>query len=132
MSSRQFSRRSAPRTASKNLRRRLKRKRSSSRGLMELNSLVDRSSIRAKGRISAALIRFRRVNDCISLPAGWKIGDKTGRSGKGATNDIAILRPSSGGPVFIAIYTVDTGGPEEGRQKLIADVAKAALDALRK
>src|SRR3954466_13430052 len=25
-----------------------------------------------------------------SVPADWKIGDKTGRSGKGATNDIAI------------------------------------------
>jgi len=65
-------------------------------------------------------------------PADWKIGDKTGRSGKGATNDIAILRPPSGGPVFIAIYTVDTGDAEEGRQKLVADVAKAALEALKK
>jgi len=67
-----------------------------------------------------------------SVPADWKIGDKTGRSGKGATNDIAILRPPSGGPVFVAIYTSDPTDSEEGRQKLVADVAKVALEALKK
>ena len=65
-----------------------------------------------------------------SVPADWKVGDKTGRSGKGATNDIAILRPPKGGPVFLAIYTVDPADSEEGRQKLVAEAAKAALDAL--
>jgi beta-lactamase class A len=67
-----------------------------------------------------------------SVPADWKVGDKTGRSGKGATNDIAILRPPSGGPVFLAIYTSDPADTEEGRQKLVADAAKAALEALKK
>ena len=67
-----------------------------------------------------------------SLPADWKAGDKTGRSGKGATNDIAILRPPSGGPVFLAIYTIDPAGSSEEREKLVADAAKAALDALGK
>ena len=67
-----------------------------------------------------------------SVPADWKVGDKTGRSGKGATNDIAILRPPSGGPVFLAIYTSDPTDTEEGRQKLVADAAKAVLEALKK
>ena len=68
----------------------------------------------------------------VSVPADWKVGDKTGRSGKGATNDIAILRPPSGGPVFLTIYTSDPADTEEGRQKLVADAAKAALEALKK
>ena len=76
-------------------------------------------------RTGAGLIRA-------SVPADWKIGDKTGRSGKGATNDIAILRPPSGGPVFVAIYTNDPAGSEEGRQRLVADAAKVALEALKK
>lgn len=67
-----------------------------------------------------------------SVPADWKVGDKTGRSGKGATNDIAILRPPSGGPVLLAIYTIDPAGSSEDREKLVADAAKAALDALGK
>ena len=67
-----------------------------------------------------------------SIPADWKVGDKTGRSGKGATNDIAILRPPSGGPIFLAIYTIDPAASSEEREKLVADAAKAALDAISK
>lgn len=66
------------------------------------------------------------------IPADWKAGDKTGRSGDGATNDIAVVRPPSGGPVFIAIYTVAPGESSEGRDNLVAEVAKAVIDALKK
>lgn len=67
-----------------------------------------------------------------ALPSDWQVGDKTGRSGDGATNDIAVVRPPSGGPVFIAIYTVAPGESPEGREKLVAEVAKIAIDALKK
>jgi beta-lactamase class A len=67
-----------------------------------------------------------------SVPAGWRVGDKTGRSGKGATNDIAILRPPVGGPIFVAIYTDAPKESSEGREKLVADVARIALEALTK
>jgi beta-lactamase class A len=66
------------------------------------------------------------------IPSDWKAGDKTGRSGEGATNDIAVLRPPGGGPIFIAIYTVDPAEPQDARDQLVAEVAKAAIDALRK
>jgi beta-lactamase class A len=66
------------------------------------------------------------------VPADWKVGDKTGRSGDGATNDIAVVRPPSGGPIFIAIYTVDPAESQEARDQLVAEVAKAAIDLLRK
>lgn len=67
-----------------------------------------------------------------ALPADWRVGDKTGRSGDGATNDIAIVRPPSGGPIFLAIYTVDPSETQEARNKLVAEVAKVAIDALKK
>ena len=67
-----------------------------------------------------------------ALPADWQVGDKTGRSGDGATNDIAVVRPPSGGPVFIAIYTVAPGESSEGRDKLVAEVAKSAIAQLAK
>jgi beta-lactamase class A len=66
------------------------------------------------------------------IPADWKVGDKTGRSGDGATNDIAILRPPGGGPIFLAIYTVDPAESQEARNQLVADVAKATVAALKK
>jgi beta-lactamase class A len=66
------------------------------------------------------------------IPPDWKAGDKTGRSGDGATNDIAVLRPPAGGPIFIAIYTVDPADSQEARDQLVADVAKAAIELLKK
>jgi beta-lactamase class A len=67
-----------------------------------------------------------------ALPADWKVGDKTGRSGDGATNDIGVLRPPDGGPIFLAVYTVDPAEPQDARNQLVADAAKAAIQALKK
>jgi beta-lactamase class A len=67
------------------------------------------------------------------IPADWKVGDKTGRNGgDGATNDIAVLRPPGGGPIFLAIYTLDSADSQEARNRLVAEVAKATLGALKK
>jgi beta-lactamase class A len=67
-----------------------------------------------------------------SVPVDWHVGDKTGRSGKGATNDIAILRPPTGGPFFIAIYVNAPSEPSEGGDALVAEAAKVALELLKK
>jgi beta-lactamase class A len=78
-----------------------------------------------QGQTGAMMIRA-------ALPTDWQVGDKTGRSGDGATNDIAIVRPPAGGPIFLAIYTVDRSETQEARNKLVAEVAKVAIDALKK
>jgi beta-lactamase class A len=67
-----------------------------------------------------------------SVPAGWRVGDKTGRSGKGALNDIAIIRPPKGGPFFLAIYVDAPQESSDGRDTLVAEVAKIAIDLLAK
>src|SRR2546423_1722419 len=67
-----------------------------------------------------------------SVPADWKIGGKTGRSGKGQSNDIAILRRPSGGPLFLAIYVDAPRESSEGCDALVAAVAKTAIELLQK
>ncbi|MFN2623854.1 MAG: class A beta-lactamase [Chthoniobacterales bacterium] len=67
-----------------------------------------------------------------SVPPDWRIGDKTGRSGKGASNDIAILRPPIGGPFFLAIYVNAPSESSEARDTLIAEAAKVAIELLKK
>ena len=67
-----------------------------------------------------------------SVPKDWRVGDKTGRSGKGASNDIAIVRPPTGGPFFLAIYVDDPNGSPEARDNLVAEVAKGAIEQLKK
>lgn len=66
-----------------------------------------------------------------SVAKDWRVGDKTGR-GKEAANDIAILRAPSGGPIFLAIYVNAPSTPSEERDKLVAEGAKIAVDALAK
>ena len=68
----------------------------------------------------------------LSVPADWRVGDKTGRGAKGATNDIAVVRPPTGGPIFMAIYVVDPNESPDRRDQLVAAVAKIALEALTK
>lgn len=38
------------------------------------------------------------------LPKGWRVGDKTGTSGEGYVNDIAIATPPGRKPILIACY----------------------------
>ena len=67
-----------------------------------------------------------------SVPANWKVGDKTGRSGKGATNDIAIIRPPAGGPLFLSIYVNAPKESSAASDALVAKAAKIALELLKK
>ncbi len=61
------------------------------------------------------------------VPKSWVLGDKTGRSGKGSTNDIAILRPPGHAPIFLAVYSADSTDP--GAKQKAAVVGAARLVA---
>jgi beta-lactamase class A len=63
------------------------------------------------------------------VPSGWRVGDKTGRSGSGATNDVAVIYPPDGAPIFTAIYTF--GGSDEQRSAAIASVARTICEIFR-
>jgi beta-lactamase class A len=60
------------------------------------------------------------------LPASWRIGDKTGTCGHGATNDVGIIWPPDRSPIIIAAFLADTKAPVDERNKALADVARAA------
>lgn len=56
------------------------------------------------------------------LPAGWKVGDKTGSGARGATNDLAVLWPPQHGPVLVSVYLTGTTADEDHRNRTIAAV----------
>jgi beta-lactamase class A len=61
------------------------------------------------------------------LPAGWQVGDKTGRwndAGGFATNDLAIITPPGRKPILVVCYTKN--GPTDGdaRAAVVASVGK--------
>ncbi len=57
------------------------------------------------------------------LPAGWTVGDKTGRGPDGAVNDLAIATPPSGAPLLIAAFT------SKGSDAVLADIGRIVADA---
>ncbi|QMU79847.1 class A beta-lactamase [Streptacidiphilus sp. PB12-B1b] len=64
------------------------------------------------------------------VPAGWKVGDKTGNGGYGTRNDIAVVWPTSGAPIVIAVLSDRGSAGASSDDPLIADATKAALAAL--
>jgi beta-lactamase class A len=77
-----------------------------------------------KNETGARLIRA-------GVPKDWSVGDKTGRNGKGATNDVAVLYPANNARIFMAIYTVAPSGSEEKRSEIVANVAREVIAALQ-
>jgi beta-lactamase class A len=91
-------------------------------------------SLESRARLEGWMVANETGSKMIraSVPADWRIGDKTGRSGNGASNDIAIVRPPTGGPIFLAIYLNAPSESSEGRGLLVAETAKVALELLKK
>jgi beta-lactamase class A len=98
--------------------------------LLTSNVLSPASQRRLEGWLQANQTGLKMIR--AGVPSDWKIGDKTGRSGTGIVNDIAVVRPPTGGPLFLAIYTFNPGESAEARDELVAEITKAAIAALKK
>jgi beta-lactamase class A len=64
------------------------------------------------------------------VPKTWTVGDKTGRCGNGATNDIAIIRPPGRAPIVIAIYSMGSASSGDDRAATLAEVARVIVEFL--
>jgi beta-lactamase class A len=64
------------------------------------------------------------------IPKTWTVGDKTGRCGNGATNDVAIIRPPGRAPILVAIYTIGSTASADDRSASVAEVARAVAELL--
>ena len=60
------------------------------------------------------------------LPTSWRVGDKTGSSSAGITNDVAVAWPARGGPLLIAAYYAESAGDDNARSEVIAEVGRIA------
>ena len=64
------------------------------------------------------------------VPKDWRVGDKTGRSGQGETNDVAVLYPPNGARIFIAIYSITPSASGEKQSEIVANTTRAVIKAL--
>lgn len=65
-----------------------------------------------------------------ALPRGWTLAHKTGTGMNGAVNDVAVLLPPKGDPIYLCIFTDGHRKGDEAHEQAIADVARAVLKAL--
>ena len=63
------------------------------------------------------------------LPAGWTIGDKTGTFQNNA-NDVGVLFPPQGTPIFVAAYLEDSATSSQIREQTLAEVGRIAATHL--
>jgi beta-lactamase class A len=64
------------------------------------------------------------------LPAGWRVGDKTGTGAQGSTNDVAVAWPTGRAPIVIAAYLTATRADDSARDAALASVARAVARKL--
>lgn len=63
------------------------------------------------------------------LPSTWRVGDKTGTSNNGATNDVAIAWPAGGGaPLLVTAYYAESAVAQEVRNAVLAQVGRIAAE----
>ncbi|GIG00089.1 class A beta-lactamase [Catellatospora citrea] len=65
------------------------------------------------------------------VPTGWQVGDKTGAAAYGTRNDIAVVWPTDGAPIVLAILSSHDEQDATYDDALIAQAAAAAVTALR-
>ncbi|MBA16819.1 MAG: class A beta-lactamase [Sphingomonas sp.] len=63
------------------------------------------------------------------VPSEWRVGDKTGTSTNGASNDVAIIWPPESAPILIACFINNDRVTAEDRDAAHAEVARRILHA---
>jgi len=61
------------------------------------------------------------------VPAGWRVGDKTGSGAYGTNNDIGVIWPPGRDPVLVTAYLTGTKEPMATRERTLAEVGKLAV-----
>lgn len=93
------------------------------------NALAKSSSEQLKSWLLANRTGDARLR--ARLPAGWRVGDKTGSGEYGSTNDVGILWPPDSAPIIVAAYLTQTTASANERNEALAAVGAAVVAAFR-
>lgn len=94
--------------------------------------LVGDRALRAASRARLAAWMVRSTTGLARLRAGlpsdWVVGDKTGTSGAGAANDVAVAWPPSRAPIVIACFVDAPSASADARNAAHAEVARVVAE----
>ena len=61
-----------------------------------------------------------------SVPASWRVADKTGSNGENTMNDIAVFWPAGKKPIIVTAYITQCPGPDSKRVQMLQQIGKLA------
>lgn len=64
------------------------------------------------------------------LPAGWRVGDKTGSGDHGSTNDVGVIWRPNKKPIAVTVYLTNTDADQSARNATIASVGQIIAETL--
>ncbi len=96
--------------------------------LLETETLSAASRHRLTTWMKGATTGAQRLQ--AGLPSGWSLAHKTGTGANGAVNDVGVLFPPSGDPIYLCVFT--DGGPSNlpGHEAAIAEATRVVVNAL--
>jgi len=99
------------------------------RTALEPGALAQASRDRLLAWLRAATTGAHRIR--AGVPPAWAVGDKTGTGMRGAVNDVAVLLPPQGAPIYLCVFTDGAGTGTKAHEAAIAEVARLAVLATR-
>ena len=64
------------------------------------------------------------------VPAGWRVGDRSGSGSYGTRNDVAVVWPPGTGPLVVAVMSTHDDPDAEPDDALVASAAAVVVEAL--
>lgn len=64
------------------------------------------------------------------VPAGWRVGDKTGTGNRGESNDVGVVWPPGRAPIVVTAFTAPADPDSTAGKPTIAAATRAVLSAL--
>lgn len=96
--------------------------------VMETGALSAGSRERLLGWMKGTVTGKDRIP--AGVPKGWTVAHKTGTSGNGAVNDVAVLLPPEGSPIYLCVFTNSRRAGDAALESAIAEVTRQVVAAL--
>lgn len=87
-------------------------------------------SDRSREQLTAWLVGCKTGDKLLraGLPAGWRVGDKTGAGGNNTRNDIAVIWPQGRAPMIVTAYYAESSASDDQRTEVLAAVGRLAAE----
>jgi len=99
------------------------------RTVLETESLSKPSRERLLRWMKAVTTGSNRIR--AGVPPGWPVADKTGTGDRGAANDVAVLFPPGGAPIYLCVFVNSSRVDAKAREAAIAELTRLVLQVLR-